>query len=274
MTISVTPLGGPLGAEVAGVDLAAPLDEPSHAALHAAFLEHAVQVLRDQSVTPAKHITFTRRFGEPEVHILSQFNLAHHPEILVLSNGKDAEGQPLGLGDAGRYWHTDVSYTKRPSMASFLYALEVPPAGGDTVFASTGAAYDALPADWKARLGGLRTVHGLNRITAPKFTDEQFAALEYVEHPLLRRHPETGRQAIYAGAFALSVVGLRREESREILDFLADHCAKPEFRYRHAWRARDLVMWDNRCIVHHATDFDHAHLRHLHRTTVAGDVPV
>ena len=159
-------------------------------------------------------------------------------------------------------------------MGSFLYALEVPPAGGDTVFASTRAAYDALPAEWKARLDGLRAVHGLNRVTAPKFTDEQFAALEYVEHPLLRTHAETGRKAIYTGAFALSVVGLSEDESREILDFLADHCARPEFQYRHAWRARDLVMWDNRCIVHHATDFDHAHLRHMHRTTVAGEAPV
>ena len=120
----------------------------------------------------------------------------------------------------------------------------------------------------------MRALHGLNRTTAPKFTDEQFAALDDVEHPLVRRHPETGRKAIYTGAFALSVVGLPGPESREVLAFLSDHCAAPAFQVRHAWRAHDLVMWDNRCVLHHATDFDTAHLRHMHRTTVAGEVPV
>lgn len=274
MKIAVKPLTKFVGAEVAGADLGAVLSEANFVAIHDAFLEHSVLAFRDQSLTPDQHIALTRRFGDAEVHVLNQFHHADHPEILILSNGKDAGGQPLGLGDAGRYWHTDVSFTKAPSLGSILYALDVPPAGGDTVFASTRAAYDALSTEWKSRLDGLRAVHGLNRITAPKFTDEQFASLEYVEHPIVRAHPETGRKAIYTGAFALSVVGLPEAESREILDFLADHCARPEFQYSHAWQAHDLVMWDNRCVLHHATDFDHAHLRHMHRTTVAGDVPV
>ncbi len=274
MTIAVEALTTSIGAEVLGADLGTALSEGDFNAVHDAFLKHSVLVFRGQNLTPGQHIALTRRFGEAEVHILDQFHHADHPEILILSNGKGAGGKPLGLEDAGRYWHTDVSYTKRPSMASFLYAYDVPPEGGDTVFASTRAAYDALSADWKARLQGLRAVHGLNRITAPKFTDKQFAALDYVEHPLVRTHPETGRRAIYTGAFALSVVGLPEDESREILEFLTDHCAKPEFQYRHVWRAHDLVMWDNRCVVHHATGFDQKHLRHMHRTTVAGGEPV
>ena len=278
MPISVEPLAKSIAAEVSGADLGAALSEGDFNAVHDAFLEHSVLVFRGRSQTPAltpdRHIALTRRFGEAEVHMLDQFHHADHPEILILSNGKDSGGKPLGLEDAGRYWHTDVSYAHRPGMASFLYAHDVPPKGGDTVFASTRAAYDALSADWKARLQGLRAVHGLNRITAPKFTDEQFAALDYVEHPLVRTHPETRRKAIYTGAFALSVAGLPENESRGILEFLADHCAKPEFQYRHAWRAHDLVMWDNRCVVHHATGFDRKHLRHMHRTTVAGGVPV
>lgn len=274
MTIAVEPLTTSIGAEVLGADLGTALSEADFDVVREAFLEHSVLVVRGQTLTPRRHIALTRRFGEPEIHILNQFHHADHPEILILSNRKDSSGKPVGLEDAGRYWHTDVSYTPQPSAASFLYAHEVPPAGGDTVFASTRAAYDALSADWKARLRGLRAVHGLNRITAPKFTDEQFAVLERVEHPLVRAHPETGRKAIYTGAFALSVVGLPDDESREILEFLADHCARPEFGYRHAWRAHDLVLWDNRSVVHHATEFDPAHLRHMHRTTVAGGVPV
>ncbi len=274
MTMTVAALTESIGAEVSGADLGVALGEAAFQAIHDAFLEHSVLVFRDQSLSPNQHIALTRRFGEAEVHILNQFHHADHPEILILSNGRDPSGAPLGLEDAGRYWHTDVSFTKEPSMGSFLYAHDVPPEGGDTVFASTRAAYDALSAAWKARLDGLRAVHGLNRTTAPKFTDDQFAALDHIEHPIVRMHPETGQKAIYTGAFALSVVGLPERESRDILDFLADHCAAPAFQYRHAWRAHDLVMWDNRCVLHRATDFDSTHRRHLHRTTVAGDAPI
>ena len=147
MAIAVEPLTESIGAEVSGADLGVALGEEAFCAIHDAFLEHSVLVFRDQSLTPDQHISLTRRFGEAEVHILNQFHHADHPEILILSNGKDAGGAPLGLADAGRYWHTDVSFTKRPSLGSILYAHDVPPEGGDTVFASTRAAYEALSPD-------------------------------------------------------------------------------------------------------------------------------
>jgi taurine dioxygenase len=271
---TITPLAPAVGAEVFGVDLARPLDDRAFAAIHRAFLDHAVLVFRDQDIGVTQHLAFTRRFGEPEVHILDQFNLPGFPHILVLSNAKDETGAPLGLEDAGRYWHTDVSYTEEPSMASFLFAIDVPPNGGDTLFAGTSAAYAALPADLRAQIDGLKGVHGLTKMTAPKMTDEQFAALKPEIHPLARTHPETGGKAIYAGAFAMGIQGLAEDEARKLLDRLADFCARERFVYRHRWRVGDFVVWDNRCVLHQATDFDPPYRRHLHRTTVAGGRPV
>ncbi len=274
MSPAVQPLTPAVGAEMSGVDLACPLDDALFSAVHGALLDHAVLVFRDQAIGDEQHLAFTRRFGELEVHILDQFNLPGRPNILVLSNAKDEAGAPLGLEDAGRYWHTDVSYTERPSMASFLFAIDVPPEGGDTMFAGMTAAYEALPDEMKERLDGLKGVHGLNKITAPRMTDAQFAKLKPEVHPLVRTHPETGRKAIYAGVFTLGVEGLPEGEGRALLDWLAAHCAEERFIYRHRWRAGDFVIWDNRSVLHHATDYDPRHRRHLHRTTVAGDRPV
>ena len=271
---TITPLAPAVGAEVFGVDLARPLDDRAFAAIHRAFLDHAVLVFRDQDIGVTQHLAFTRRFGELEVHILNQFNLPGVPHILVLSNAKDEAGAPLGLEDAGRYWHTDVSYTEEPSMASFLFAIDVPPNGGDTLFAGTSAAYAALTGDLRAQIDGLKGVHGLTKMTAPKMTDEQFAALKPEIHPLARTHPETGRKAIYAGAFAMGIQGLAEDEAHKLLDRLADFCTRERFVYRHRWRVGDFVVWDNRCVLHQATDFDPRYRRHLHRTTVAGGRPV
>ena len=273
MIPAVRPLTAAIGAEISGVDLARPLDDGVFATIHKAFLDHAVLVFRDQAINDAQHLAFTRRFGVPEVHIFDQFNLPDEPQILVLSNAKDEAGAPLGLEDAGRYWHTDVSYTERPSMASFLFAIDVPPEGGDTMFSGMTAAYEALPAEMKTRIEGLNGVHGLNKITAPKMTEAQFAKLKPEVHPLVRTHPETGRKAIYGGAFAMGIQGLAEDEARPLLDWLADSCAEERFHYRHSWRAGDFVIWDNRCLLHHATEFDPRYRRHLHRTTVAGDRP-
>ena len=274
MTPAVQQMTPAVGAEISGVDLAQVLDDATFATIHQAFLDHAVLVFRDQTIDVAQHLAFTRRFGEPEVHILGQFNLAENPQILMQSNGRDEDGKPLGLEDAGRYWHTDVSFKEAPSKASFLFAIDVPPERGDTLFAGMAAAYEALPAELKTRVQGRNGVHGLNKITAPQMTDAQFATLKPELHPLVRTHPQTGRKAIYAGAFALGVDGLAESEARALLDELGEFCTQTRFVYRHRWCKGDFVVWDNRCVLHRATDFDARHRRHMHRTTVAGDRPV
>jgi taurine dioxygenase len=274
MTLTITKLHAHVGAEIGGIDLSQPLDDATFAALEDAFYQNSVLVFRGQDLPPERHIAFSRRFGPLEVHILDQYQLAGHPEILLLSNKTDADGKPLGLVEAGRYWHTDVSFTEIPSMGSFLYAVEIPPEGGDTLFASQFAAYDALPDDWKTRLGKLSALHGLNKTTAPKFTDAQLASVKGVEHPLIRTHPKTGRKALYAGVFVLKILGVGDAESDAILGFLREHWAQDAFTYRHRWQVGDLVMWDNRSILHHATPFDAHHIRHMHRTTVEGEKPV
>ena len=274
MSMTITKLHDHVGAEIGNVDLTHPLDDEAFATIEKAFYEHSLLVCRKQDLSPDAQIAFSRRFGPLEVHILHQFQLADHPEILLLSNKTDADGNPLGLVEAGRYWHTDVSFTEVPSMGSFLYALEIPPEGGDTLFASQFAAYDALSDAWKARLENLTALHGLNKTTAPKFTDAQLALVKGVEHPLIRTHPKTGRKALYAGVFVDKILDVSNDESDEILEFLRGHWASDEFIYRHSWQVGDLVMWDNRSILHHATPFDAHHIRHMHRTTVEGERPV
>ena len=152
----IRPLPGPLGAEVLGLDLSRPLGEADFVRLHRAHLDHHVVVFRDQRITPAQHVAFSRRFGPLQIHVLKNFQLAGHPEILIVSNILNDEGQPLGLGDAGHYWHSDLSYKDKPSLGSLLHAQELPSEGGDTLFADQHAAYDALPEDLKARIAPLQ----------------------------------------------------------------------------------------------------------------------
>jgi len=207
MSMTITKLHDHVGAEIGNIDLTRPLEAATFATIENAFYENSVLVFRSQDLLPEAHIAFSRRFGPLEVHILHQYQLANHPEILLLSNKTDVEGNPIGLVEAGRYWHTDVSFTEAPSMGSFLFAVEIPPEGGDTLFASQFAAYDALTEDWKTRLDGLKARHGLNKTTAPKFTDAQLALVKGVDHPLIRTHPKTGRKALYAGVFVDKICG-------------------------------------------------------------------
>ena len=274
MSMTITKLHDHVGAEISNVDLTRPLNNAAFTSVEKAFYEKSVLVFRGQNLSPDAHIAFSRRFGPLEVHILHQYQLTNHSEILLLSNKTDSDGNPLGLVEAGRYWHTDVSFTKIPSMGSFLYAMEVPPDGGDTLFSSQFAAYDALPEHWKTRLENLTALHGLNKTTAPKFTDAQLASVKGVEHPLIRTHPKTGRKALYAGVFVDKILNVSDAESDETLDYLRGHWARDEFIYRHRWQVGDLVMWDNRSILHHATSFDPQYVRHMHRTTVEGERPI
>ena len=280
MTLDVRPLSPALGAEVVGADLSRPLSDDAFARIKRAHLDHCVLVFRDQHLTPAQHIAFSRRFGDLHIHMLEQYLMEDHPEILVLSNVRQG-GRAIGFEDAGRYWHSDVTYEEVPPLGSLLYGVEVPPEGGDTLFANMYAAYEALDAAAKRRVAGLRARHRYNidrrrpRRGTIHVTDEQAAKIREVSHPVVRTHPESGRKALYVNpGFTVGIEGLAETDGAALLAELFDHIDDARFQYRHVWRQRDLVFWDNRCVMHHATDYDPVHTRHMLRTTVKGDRPV
>lgn len=279
----ITPLSDVCGAEVIGLDCGDLIDSDMFDAVRTAFNAHSVLIFRDQTLTPEQHIQFSRLWGDINGHILTQYLLPGHPELLVVSNKKDEHGQPVGIEDAGRYWHTDVSYEAVPPMGSLLYGLEIPSEGGDTMFASQYRAYENMPQDLKDRVAPLRAHHRFNYTqiqaedgsTRKPLTEEQQKQLVGAVHPIVRTHPDTGRKALYVNpGFTDSIVDLEERESQRLLDTLFGYATDQSVVYRHKWRIRDLVFWDNRCLMHHATPYPADSIRHMNRTTVAGSVPV
>ena len=281
-TFEVRPFHGALGAELIGLDLAAPLPDADFARVHRAHLDHHVLVFRDQRITPRQQIDFSRRFGPLQIHVLHQFQLPGHPEVLVVSNIVE-NGRPIGLGDAGHYWHSDLSYKDKPSLGSLLHAQELPAEGGDTLFANMHLAWDTLPPALKTVVHGLRAEHSYlakyEELRArspwrPKLSEAQIAEVKPVEHPVVRTHPETGRPALFVSEhFTTRIVGLPEDESRDLLAQLFAHSVKPEHVYRHRWQPHDLVFWDNRSVMHLAAGTPDHLRRRLNRTTIEGDVP-
>ncbi len=278
----IRPLDAAVGAEVIGLDLNQPLSPEDFSRIHRAHLDHHVVVFRDQRITPAQQIGFSRRFGPLQIHVLHQFQLANHPEILIVSNVLQ-DGKPIGLGDAGHFWHSDLSYKETPSLGSLLHAIELPAEGGDTLFANMHAAYDGLSVELKRKLEGLAAEHTyLARYAElqkrspwrPNLTPEQIAQVKPVVHPVVRTHPETGRKALFVSEhFTTRIVGLAEQESRALLDELFAHSVKPDYVYRHQWREHDLVFWDNRSLQHLAAGTPDQLRRVMYRTTIEGDTP-
>jgi taurine dioxygenase len=280
--ITVRAFQAPVGAEVLGLDLSLALSEADFARIHRAHLDHHVVVFRDQRITPQQQIDFSRRFGPLQIHVLHQFLLKNHPEILIVSNIVE-NGQPIGLGDAGHYWHSDLSYKEQPSLGSMLHAQELPEEGGDTLFANMHLAWDTLPEPLRKAVHGLKAEHSYlakyeelrqRSPWRPKLSDEQVAQVKPVEHPVVRTHPETGRKALFVSEhFTTRIVGLPDDESRDLLAQLFAHSVRPEHIYRHRWQAYDMVFWDNRSLMHLATGCPDHMRRRLNRTTIEGDVP-
>ena len=284
MKPAVTKSGSACGAEIA-CDLAQDIEEATFREIERAFHDNIVVVFRGQDLSNERHIEFSRRFGELEIHIVKKYLLPGFPEILLISNIRDDRGEHIGLADAGFTWHSDTSYRRRPSRCSLLYAKEVPQRGGrplgDTVFANTIAAYEALPDSMKQRLVGLKAIHryaARRRVAAsprPKLTQSQLEETPDIAHPIVRTHPYTGRKSLYVTAG--ECVGIENMPGDEAVDLIAEldaHCVRPEFLYRHKWQVGDLLMWDNASAMHLAIcDYALPERRLMHRTTVIGTVP-
>ncbi|OFA02381.1 TauD/TfdA family dioxygenase [Duganella sp. HH101] len=272
----------PLGAEILGLDLNHPLSPRAFDRIHKAHLEHHLLVFRDQRITPRQQVDFSRRFGPLQIHVLRNFQLPSHPEVLVISNIIE-DGKPIGLGDAGHFWHSDLSYKETPSLGSMLHAQELPAEGGDTLFANMHLAWDTLPAALRFAVQGARAEHSylaqyeeLRRRNPyrPPLTPEQIAEVRPVMHPVVRTHPETGRKALFVSEhFTTRIVGIPPDESRALLAELFAHSVRPEHVYRHRWAPHDLVFWDNRSLMHLAGGTPDHLRRKLYRTTIEGDTP-
>ncbi|WP_233836284.1 TauD/TfdA dioxygenase family protein [Paraburkholderia sp. ZP32-5] len=280
--IEIRALDAPLGAEVLGLDLGQPLADEDFARIHRAHLDYHVLVFRDQRITPDQQIAFSRRFGPLQIHVLHQFQLPGYPEVLVVSNIVES-GQPIGLGDAGHFWHSDLSYKEKPSLGSLLHAQELPAEGGDTLFANMHLAWDTLPAHLRNAVEGRAAEHTYLAKYAelqkrspwrPNLSAEQIAQVKPVVHPIVRTHPETGRKALFVGEhFTTRVIGVPEDESHALLAELFAHSVRPEHLYRHRWAAHDMVFWDNRSLMHLAAGTPDHLRRKLYRTTIEGDVP-
>ncbi|MGJ4888735.1 TauD/TfdA dioxygenase family protein [Bradyrhizobium sp. HKCCYLRH3099] len=274
----VVPTGGALGAEVRNIDLKS-LDDTSFAALLEAFHRHSVLLIRGQHLTDQDLIAFSRRFGDLDFAPIQENGrrfVEGLPEIYIVSNVK-VNGEAIGsLGAGEAVWHTDMSYLDTPPIASALYALEIPPVGGNTSFCSMYAVYDALPSELKRRIADLKIKHDgtynsggfVRQGVTP--TDDPRTSPGAI-HPLVCTHPASGRQMLYLGRRRNAyLVGLELADSEALLDELWSYVARPEFAWEHVWKVGDLVIWDNRSTMHRRDPFDDHARRIMHRTQIKG----
>jgi taurine dioxygenase len=278
---TVTPLADALGAEISGVDLSAPLAPDLIDAIRQAWDTHLVLRFRGQTLSDPQLLAFTRHFGEldpPGPNPYGKPFLAEFPEINVISNIKK-DGMPVGnLGDGEAVWHCDMTYIDTPPRAALLYSLRIPPAGGDTYWSNMYLAWDTLPGDLRKQIDGKRAIHdatynsaGMMRKGMKEVTDPREAP--GARHPLVIRHPDTQRPALYLGRRRNSyIIGMDLDESNALLDALWSHATQPQLTLRQVWRVGDLIMWDNRCTLHRRDAFDPNASREMHRTQIKGGV--
>ena len=282
--LKVIPSGAAMGAAVHGVDLSKPIDEATFSAIHQAWREHLALVFKDQHLTDAQLIAFSQQFGELHRIDPKIFEYERQPDdpdyqVEVISN-IEVKGRPIGaLGSGEATWHTDMSMYEEPAAATFLYALEVPPSGGNTHFANLYLAYETLSDELKTQIDGRYSIHDISYTAQgnvrPGFepvTDKTKSP--GARHPIVRTHPETQRRSIYLGREGYGyILGLSVSESDALLDRLWQHMTEPRFVWEHMWSPNDLMLWDNRCSVHRRDAFDPNTRRLMHRTSVKGDRP-
>lgn len=280
MALRFRPLHATFGAEVIGANLASELDDATIAQIEAAWHRYSILLFRDVEMTPAQHVSFTRRFGPLHIMEPLEFNLPGFPEVMVASN-IEKDDKPIGMKRAGWGWHSDGEDKVLPNAGSFLYALELPPTDGDTLYADTFAAFAALSDDVRAKIMGRRACFSRQRFHLvyyphlPPLTEEQKKARPDVWQPIARRHPKSGWTSLYIGRWAYRIEGMPDDEAGELIEYLKGFATQPEFVYRHQWRVGDALLWDNRCTQHCATPFDDTkYRRHMHRTTLEGEKPL
>jgi len=281
-SITVQPVAGSLGAEVSGVDLAAPLSNAAAAEIRRAFTENLVLFFRNQRLTPEQHLAFSGLFGRlcrmPYIK-----HMEDYPDIIAVL--KEADERKIST--FGNAWHSDFSFLEEPPLGSILYAREVPSHGGDTLFANMYEAYEALSAGMKRMLLGLKAMHsgkpyGQGGLPKDLKTSRSIGiernnpeADRETAHPVVRLHPESGRKALFVNAiYTTRFEDMSVAESRPLLDFLFEHVQRPEFACRFRWAEGSLAVWDNRCTLHYAVNDYDGSRRLMHRTTVAGESPM
>jgi taurine dioxygenase len=287
MAITVTPRHPALGAEIRGIDMRRPMDPETFKAVHDAWMKHLVVVFPDQPVTDQEHVAFTRHFGEPEIFHQTSLHLRSDRvrEIFLVSNVDEndrlmtpAEPSQKQLSSS-RQWHTDSSYRTTPSVGSLLHGIEISRTGGITQFINMYMVYDELPDGLRREVEGRKARHDfgmLHKLVGnPPPTKEEAAAMPPAWHPLVRRHPVTGRKSLYISSiYNDAIEGLEEGASRRLIEELSDFAAQPKYMYRHEWEPHDVLMWDNRCTVHAVTPHDPKERRVMHRTTIVGSEPV
>ncbi|MGI9421622.1 MAG: TauD/TfdA dioxygenase family protein [Hyphomicrobiaceae bacterium] len=269
----VRPLAVTLAAEVIGLDLSRPLDEPAKAVICDAFVRYKILAFRDQTLTKQQQVAFTEQFGTLEKHALSNAGTDEFPLVHIVTN-LGADGKPSGKVGSTQ-WHSDKSFRPEPSMATILHAITLPPNGGDTCFADMHAAFEALPEAEKAELDGKHVIHSweLSRGNVGRvLSQEEIDDAPPMAHPLVRVHPESGEKCLFLGTHASHIDGMDMAAGRKRIEELEAHATQPQFIYRHSWRVGDVLMWDNRCLLHRADpNFDAArHPRVMHRTCLRG----
>ncbi len=272
--IRVQPVAHAVGAELTGIDLAVDLDDAVVAEIRRAWLDHGVVFFRDQDLTPDQFLAFARRIGEVARYPFVP-GIEGYPDIIAVTK------LPHETVNFGGIWHSDTAYLERPPMATMLLAREVPPIGGDTMFADQYAAYETLPPEVQARIAPLKAVNSSALADVSKTRedrvreqgDEDLPTFEAI-HPVVRTHPETGRKALYVNvAHTARFDRMTEDESRPLLELLFEHQVRPELTCRFHWEPGSLALWDNRCVQHHPMNDYHGHLRRMHRITLQGDVP-
>jgi taurine dioxygenase len=280
MTLSIRPLGNALGAEVTGFDLKRDLNATTIEDINRAWAEYVVLCFRDQDLSPGEFVRLARLFGEPVKQVVKQkeYSLQDFPEVgIVSSEQRDPmTGERIYRGGS---WHTDHSHIAIPPRGTMLYALQIPPQGGDTRFTNQRAAYRALSDEMKDKIDDLRAVHVyLSKYSPRKMptrTKEEEALSPGTSQPLVRHHPPTGEKAIYLNPIRTeSIEGMPEAEAQDLLNTLLEHSTQPCFQYAHQWRLHDVVIWDNRCALHAATfDYDFSTERRMHRIMIEGEQP-
>ena len=276
--IQAVPISGALGAEIHGVSLADALSDDAIAEIRQALLDHLVIFFRDQKLSPQQQIAFARHMGPLEEHDFVR-GLPDHPQIIRVVREADETGLNFGGG-----WHSDVTHQRCPALGSVLYALDVPPAGGDTLFANQYLAYEALSPGMRRMLDSLTGIHTARGPFGPEGrsktnwknmqVDVSEKALDEMEHPVIRTHPETGRKALFVNrTFTVRFKDMTEQESKPLLDFLFAHASSERFTCRFRWTPGAVAFWDNRCVLHYALNDYTGHRREMHRVTISGDRP-